>query len=405
MEFLIATFIGLAAVVLAYLTYRSQVGQALKRIHYSSFATPLIVPTSGDLPVVIKCQGEDLIYPLLCAVRLENTGLSPILPSDFDAPVRICLRGSSIFRTGILSSNRPGVIDFDRNPNILDFDPKRNEVTIEPMLLNPRDNLTLVFIADAVPEEFDVEVVGRIAGIEEMVRLPKPIEGTRATVNVKRSSREVEGSASPTARSAASVVVFILPLIADPEAMFGEALQVLFSETVVTTPRIITITVENEGPREMSFEGDSIFTVQSTDSRFVRLLLAQIERRDSSAVSMVNDAINLTNRSISVRTVKLKPGEFLRVQFVASGDCSDLVLVAHENQLITEILNFEVDSMIENNLSETEPRIFLTNQRTYLLGRSLLKEFPWLSKIIRRQPSWGTPLPKTVPEVEETPPN
>jgi hypothetical protein len=402
MEFFIGTLIGLAALVVSYLAYRSQARQTFKRIHYSSFATSLIVPTTEDLAVAVKCQGEDLIYPLLCAARFENTGLSPILPSDFDAPISIRLRGSSVFRTGILSSNRPGVIDFDRHPDVLGFDLKKKEVTIGPMLLNPRDSVTLVFIADAIPDKFDVEVVGRIAGIEDMIRLPKPIEGIMATVNVRRSPAEVESSADPDTRPVASVDVFILPVIADPEGIFDGMLEVLISGTVVRSPHLVTVTVENEGSESISFGGDDIFTVQLVDSRFVRLLLAQVERRDSSSVRVPHDAIKPTSHSISVCALTLDPGEFLRVQFIVSGACSDLVVVPHGNQLRTRILNFVADGMVENNLSETEPRIFLTNQRAYLLGRSLLKEIPWLSRVMRHESSWGAARPKAGPDIGES---
>jgi hypothetical protein len=154
MDFLVGTFIGMAGLAIAYLTYRSQVGQSFKRVHYSSFIAPLLIPRSEELmrSIVIRCQGEELINPLLCVARFENTGRSPIVPSDFNSPISIRMQGPSIFRTGVLSWNRPGMIDVNRHPDALIVDLKSGEINIGPTLLNPRDSVTMAFIAAASVE-------------------------------------------------------------------------------------------------------------------------------------------------------------------------------------------------------------------------------------------------------------
>src|SRR5689334_7758833 len=109
MEFVIATLIAIVALIVAWLTYRSQLVQSFKRLHYSSFMTSLVPALNDEFVdlLTIRFDGEDLILPILCVAVIENTGKVPIIPQDFNGPLTIRSQDKAVFRGGILRPHPP----------------------------------------------------------------------------------------------------------------------------------------------------------------------------------------------------------------------------------------------------------------------------------------------------------
>jgi hypothetical protein len=383
MEIIAATLIGMATAAFAYLTYRLQLGQSFKRLHYSSFMTPLIAPINDDVRhlLTLRCDGEDLINPILCVACVENTGRSPILSSDFSGPLIIRSRDAAIFRAGLLEFQPSYIVDV-HSLDGLHIDLVKNGLNIGPMLLNPHDKIKIIYIADIVPEQWELEVVGHIAGIDEIRRIPKPGQGTIHSFFVTPMNLN-SGRRTTTTMGSLSFEIMISPVFLDPENSFSNHLKVQVERTVVQDPHIMTVILRNDSSVPFEAEGDNIFTINVGDIIMIPLL-AQINNKNLSE-SVIERYVSMKGaQEISIASPKLGPGQYFTIITVISGKCSNLSFNCSDyTPRDASVIRLETEELIERNLARMEPRLFLSNQKMYQLWRFLIRKYPWLKTCVR----------------------
>jgi hypothetical protein len=388
MEFAIGTLVGVLAIVVAYLTYRSQLGQSFKRIHYSSFMTDFIMPQDDETrqPMTVRYVGTDLIYPILCGTKIENTGRSPILVSDFNGPIVIQHKGTMIFRCGRMILNRPNIIDAD-SPESLKLDTPKNEIHIGPTLLNPRDSITLVYVVDALPNELSIEVIGRVAGIEKIVRLPKKSERASFTLNGQDLPIASTQKSQELPLAGLSICIVVLPVLFDPDNMFSNRVDVFVRGTIIKNAHIVSIVISNDGATSVERSDNNIIILKLPQSRIIRLVSAQAEQRSPGRPSpLITDAeadLHLipASHQITVNPPRLTPNETLRIKLLVSGNCDDLIAESHgTTSYNAQLVQFDVHDILEQNFAKAGPRLLLSNRRAYALWHSLTEDHPWLRK-------------------------
>jgi hypothetical protein len=88
---------------------------------------------------------------------------------------------------------------------------------------------------------------------------------------------------------------------------------------------------------------------------------------------------------MSITIPALKSGEDFGVTVIADGKCEELFAESQGLDLDSHgIMRLDVDSVVGENLARAEPRIFLSNQKLYLIWRSISEGFPALEKFLRR---------------------
>ena len=150
----------------------------LARRHYKDIyckiqsATP--IGTSGAQikgPQVVL-EGQIMEDTKLVLIEIKNMGNAPITSDDFGSPIRIVVESdvenARILDAGITDANPRDLLQVAS----LTFDSRSAELS--PLLLNPRDSLTLKLITAVVPiERYDfgfsgLTVTGRIAGVKRI---------------------------------------------------------------------------------------------------------------------------------------------------------------------------------------------------------------------------------------------
>jgi hypothetical protein len=384
MEFAIGTLIGIASVLLAFLGYRTGLRQSFKRIHYTSFITPLIIPDLGQsLAHVTVYQGtEELIFPFLCVARIENTGRAPILPTDFDGPIITRHHNEmAIFRYGRLGSNRPGILDPDK-PNGINVNVKGSEVCIGPTLLNPRDSITIEYVADIIPEEWELQVTGRIAGVEELLRIPRP---NPISTNVSAFGTDlipiVDTSGSPPVLPSLTSLVMICPILIS-DANFNKKLQVLAGGREYPNAHLITVSLRNAQPSILEEDSRRYIQLATPDAK--NACLEELLVSDDSGVEQRDRIIGNRRRyatcnavGFRITTPRLPGGWGIRVSWVISGDCSEISLSSHGfNVTNSQIIRMDTTELIKNNLAQAQSRVFVTTQAFHKFRRYLENNYP-----------------------------
>ncbi len=114
-----------------------------------------------QLKVVFRKQ--ILKQPFLLAFRFVNTGNIPLKPDDFMTPISIDFSKQTKVITAEL---------IEENPNNLNTQIKagQNNVEIQPMLLNPKDNFILKLLLDQFDKEININA--RITGIRKIGKYP-----------------------------------------------------------------------------------------------------------------------------------------------------------------------------------------------------------------------------------------
>lgn len=161
----IAAAIGLVALVLAYLTYRSQRGKV--QIEYAVLANAKILPGRVARALEVRHGQAVMREPSLAILRLVNTGDRPIKPADFETDLIVTFEGISGLQSATWTGSRPP----DLRPDIhIDG----GAVRIAPTLINPEDMLELQVLSEGQARA--VTVAGRIAGLRLIPRkgLPYP---------------------------------------------------------------------------------------------------------------------------------------------------------------------------------------------------------------------------------------
>jgi hypothetical protein len=369
-EFAITTLLAVIAVVVGYLAYRYQRHQSLKRLHYSSFVAPLVLPTwynQEETSIKVRQGGVEFILPILCVARIENTGRVPILPSDFNGPLTIRLKGPAVFRCGSLTWIRTDIFD-PRRPDPLAIDHARREISMNPVLLNPRDSITLVYIADAVPEEWKLEVSGRIAGIEKIIKLPNLSKqpSMKFGLHTQAAARQQYPLVSLPSQRALTAAILVFPVIICPYSIFTNQLNVIVDERAVSNAHLVSSVIRNPGAQPIERNAKAVITLKVSESRVImtRSLTAYDNDGDEQGhpLSAV-DIVRLDGTTVSICPPTLDPGSRIAATFIASGDCHDMTVDSDDVDLVyTEVMRMETDKLVEDNLAQAEPLLLLTNQ-------------------------------------------
>jgi len=383
MEFAIGTFLTLIAIVVAYLTYRAQVDQAFKRIHYSSFMMDLILPMNDGLRSMLtfRFNGEDLINPVLCVATIQNTGTSPILPSDFDGPLTVASREKmAIIRHGLLECDPPNIFDID-HPENLKIKVVRNKFMLGPTLMNPKDRITLFYIADMIPDDWELEVTSRIAGVEKIVRLPRLEKGISHTFNVQ-PLRGVRGRNTPMdpAPGQLMLVVWTAPVFATPEGRFKDLLDVTIDGVAIEDPHTFLIAISNgkEGPSH--YDSDSEILFEFPDTRIIRVL-TEFTGTSLAGIDLSRQVHLEGHRKLLVRPPLLSKGEAFKACAITSGECgAPIVSCKGFTPDQAMFMQLTVDGLIDANLAKIDPQLLLSNQRAYALWQELSKKYRWLAR-------------------------
>jgi len=161
----VAAAVGLAALVVAYLTYRSQRGKL--RFEYLLTTNTRLLP--GRLADELRVSHNDTPVegPSLSIVRMVNSGDRAIERGAFETHLIVQFEGAQRLASANWNAARPA----DLQPQMtIDGD----LVRIEPTLLNPGDMLELQVLSAGQARE--VSVSGRIANlkISRRARLPYP---------------------------------------------------------------------------------------------------------------------------------------------------------------------------------------------------------------------------------------
>ena len=109
--------------------------------------------------IEIRYEGEAISDPYLMLVRFVNTGNKPIVPEDFKWPVHVEIEGLEKFplSVGVAATSNP-----DLGAEVA-LEPDGG--TLEPLLLNPGDWVTMSLLLDGAPSTWKVR--GRVVGVKE----------------------------------------------------------------------------------------------------------------------------------------------------------------------------------------------------------------------------------------------
>lgn len=107
----------------------------------------------------ISIDGVNIKSPFISTLELSNDGSRPVPTSDFESPIELSVgQDTQVVRARVSSAE----------PNDLkaELDTNRQSVKLKPLLLNPKDTLTIAVMTSGGPPTFDVKA--RIAGISKI---------------------------------------------------------------------------------------------------------------------------------------------------------------------------------------------------------------------------------------------
>lgn len=110
--------------------------------------------------IEISVDGSRLEKPHLVVIVIQNNGSKPISATDFESPVQIRLESESSFVRASVTNQVPKDIEA-----ILSTE--RQSVSLNPTLLNPRDEISITAITSGAPPIFNTKA--RIFGISNIV--------------------------------------------------------------------------------------------------------------------------------------------------------------------------------------------------------------------------------------------
>lgn len=124
---------------------------------------------SEHLPgLQISYGGDPIEQGGIVTLKLSNIGDSPIYPREFDGPIDISLGAKTNFIDSIIVSTSPENL----KPNV---SVSKGVIKIQPLLLNPHDEMTIQAIAKG--ELRNIRVSGRIGGIKEITNASESKKG------------------------------------------------------------------------------------------------------------------------------------------------------------------------------------------------------------------------------------
>lgn len=173
-------FVGaiLALVAIALSILLPLIQRRSKRLSYEVISKTALLNIDKEITgrVEILLDGKPIKDVSLAVVKIINSGTVPIPANDYERP--ICLRFGNNAR--ILSYEIIDRIPESLQPKIYMKDENEANVTLEPVLMNGGDSVSLKVLISEIEE--NIEVDGRIIGVREIDKV----------INYKRpSSREL----------------------------------------------------------------------------------------------------------------------------------------------------------------------------------------------------------------------
>lgn len=161
----IAAGVTLAALVVAFLTYRSQRG--IRRIEYAAITNRRLLPGRVTQQLEVRHGGRELLEPSLAIVRMVNTGDEAIRAADYESDLRITFEGVREIASAIWTGSRPTEV----RPAV---EVDGSAVRVKPTLINPEDMLELQVLSAGKAKK--ITVSGRVADLEVVQKpgLPYP---------------------------------------------------------------------------------------------------------------------------------------------------------------------------------------------------------------------------------------
>jgi hypothetical protein len=381
MEFAIATIISVIALGIAYFTYRAQVAPAMKRLHYSGLAFDLIMPVvHDDLRPLFKLylKGQALINPVVCVARIQNTGKAPIRREDFDGPLVIqSVEAKAIFRGNTIDCDPPNIFDFN-DPDNVPFEVKANKFMVRPVLLNPADKFQVMYIADMVPDEWEVSVSCRIAGLEKVSRIPIVRSGMGHDMYIERIGSQF-GDAPPTPPEGLTLNIWVSPVLACIGGRLNDELKLKVQNRVIDDPHIFYAIVHNSRDVVAGRQGSSSISVNLPGARIIRTIARRSDGSEAEHEAAEN--VGVTGEHVlKINVPTLQAGDLLRIYAITSGFCASPLVQYHDFQVDDALLfQFKTEDLIEKNLPEIDPVILLSNQKLHLAWRKMTEHRRWLN--------------------------
>lgn len=166
----------IGAVAVAISIWAALRARRTKRLTYSHRFTPLLsVGQAIRDKVSILYDGQPVTDVQLLSVVLRNSGDMPIVPADFVRPIELSVAAESTILTADVSATEPNDlgagIEWTRGSEAM-ADGASRTIVLQPLLLNPRDTVTLSLL---VTGSSALEVRGRIAGVARIATAAPPL--------------------------------------------------------------------------------------------------------------------------------------------------------------------------------------------------------------------------------------
>jgi hypothetical protein len=301
--------------------------------NYGWRISPLLLSRDDATRDVVELflYGHRLINPHIYVVKIENSGSVPIVPGDFDSPILIRLN-QSIFLWIALSWNRPDILREEQHN--VEMSPSSQELRVGPMLLNPGDALTLVALVELADD--DLSVIGRLAGVEQIVQIPPADWASYMTFFRKDDVDSNEGGSSPkllqkpdpvSSYKTLHCIAFQPPLLTNPNNQAGpllEMIEVKVNGTVTTNPTMLIYGFFNSTGAKLSpsdFGGP--ITVLSHQSIF-RHARAYRSYHLDNAQERTTLPIKISDHEVRIEPPGLNPDETLHLDIIVDGPGDDL---------------------------------------------------------------------------------
>jgi hypothetical protein len=158
-EFWITLSVGLAALIVAVLTYLHRRGRS--RLEYVVIVRRSLLPDRVSHELEVMHQGAMVSAPALTVLRLVSVGDQAIRPPDFETDLIMKFEGAHALASATVSARRPA----DLRPDLVIHG---DCVHIAPTLINPGDMLELQVISAGEPST--VSAGGRVANLTVVQR-------------------------------------------------------------------------------------------------------------------------------------------------------------------------------------------------------------------------------------------
>jgi hypothetical protein len=276
-------------------------------------------------------NGEQLVNPNVYVIKIENAGSAPIVPSDFQSPIIIRFPASRFVELAF-RGNRPDILRQEQ-VELADSD---RELRLGPALLNPHDALRVIALVQGAND--DLSITGRLAGVEQIVKIPpmdlNPTAELRlinrnwqdpkaARINPKHRNTDAQ-SGDRTLGTIKSE----FPLFANPDGaveMLLDGVEVRVHGEPTNSPAVIRYSFTNESRQEVALsDQDAPLSIRSGPSQF-RHANASIRRQISRRYEVSEEVTaSLSPHELRIAPFRLGPGDMLNVDMIVDGSSDDL---------------------------------------------------------------------------------